>query len=128
MRAIGICDQVLGEEPLETLPNRLHANPEPPRESLGLRLTKALQLEQDRVTRRLHPAPHSRVNITTINLFKLRALSTANFRSVVAAWRMEQPLLEWRGTCDEAIFYGTALRHYSETRCPQMALHRAAAR
>ncbi|HEY1432905.1 MAG TPA: hypothetical protein VGF39_14960, partial [Stellaceae bacterium] len=30
-------------------------------------------------------------------------------------WQMEQPLLEWRGTCDEATFHGMALRHYSET-------------
>ena len=55
MRAIGICDQVLGKEPLEALPNRLHADPEPPREGLGLRFTEALQLEQNGVTRRLHP-------------------------------------------------------------------------
>src|SRR6516225_9674321 len=56
MRAIGIHDQVLGEEPLETLPHRLHADPEPSREGFGLRLTEALQLEQNGVDRRLHAA------------------------------------------------------------------------
>ena len=62
MRVIGKCDEVLGEEPLKALPNRLHADPEPPREHLGLRLAEALQLEQNGVAHCLHsalsPAPH----------------------------------------------------------------------
>src|SRR6516162_3015797 len=56
MRAIGIHDQVLGGEPLEKLPHRLHADPEPSCEGFGLRLTEALQLEQNGVDRRLHAA------------------------------------------------------------------------
>src|SRR6516162_2927739 len=56
MRAIGIHDQVLGDDRLETLKHRLHADPEPSREGFGLRLTEALQLEQNGVDRRLHAA------------------------------------------------------------------------
>jgi hypothetical protein len=53
---IGICDEILGEEPLEALPHPLDADPEPPREGLGLRFAEAFQLEQDGVARRLHAA------------------------------------------------------------------------
>ena len=54
MRAIGKCDEVLGEEPLEALPHGLHADAEAPGEGLGLRLAEALQLEQNGVGRGLH--------------------------------------------------------------------------
>src|SRR6516164_7988820 len=70
MRAIGIHDQVLGEEPLETLPHRLHADPEPSCEGFGLRLTEALQLEQNGVDRRLHAA-------SLRNIARLRLLNIA---------------------------------------------------
>src|SRR6516162_4018597 len=57
MRAIGIGDEVFGEEPLEALPHGLHANAEASGEGLGLRLTQALQLKQNGVARGLHPPP-----------------------------------------------------------------------
>src|SRR6516164_652184 len=89
MRAIGIHDQVLGEEPLETLPHRLHADPEPSREGFGLRLTEALQLEQNGVDRRLHAA--SLRNIARLCLLNIGPLSTANFRSESGYWHHRWP-------------------------------------
>jgi hypothetical protein len=57
VRAIGKCDEVLGEEPLKALPHGLHADAEAPGEGLGLRLAEALQLKQNGVARRPHAVP-----------------------------------------------------------------------
>src|SRR6516225_2033232 len=121
MRAIGIHDQVLGEEPLETLPHRLHADPEPSREGFGLRLTEALQLEQNGVDRRLHAA--SLRNIARLRLLNIAPLSTANFRS---GERLLAPSLAGLG--DPIAAMGRYRKAVADLTIPERAASRASPR